>query len=52
MQTDKKTHRGSTLIAVVAVVAVLALLAGAGAAFGLGSGFGGFVPDASWAEGA
>jgi hypothetical protein len=51
MQTKMKQNRGSRLIAIAAVVAVLALLAGAGAVFGSESGFG-FLPDASWAEGA
>jgi hypothetical protein len=50
MLKQKKTHRVTTLIALLAAVAALASAPAATAAsIGLGSGF---QPDASWAEGA
>jgi hypothetical protein len=45
MQRKARTHRGTTLIALLAVVAALAAASGAGVAFH-------FAPDASWVEGA
>jgi hypothetical protein len=47
MLRKKKTHRGTTIIALLAVVAALASAPGASAA----SGFG-FLPEASWVDGA
>ena len=47
MRNKRKTHRGTTLIALLAIVAVLAAATGAIVPNGFG-----FSPDASWVEGA